>query len=161
MNEGSREELAAMQKLGVRQKHALNVYTAGITSLGWGVYPKDSFTNPYRDGVVIRSSTLPGGFAAYANEGLTLVHEVGHWLGLFHTYENGCRAPGDDIDDTPAEDIPAPKNLCVYGRDTCPESDHDPDPVENFMDYSPDSCMRRFTPKQLSRMDRVFAAYRQ
>lgn len=163
MNRGSQEELAAMQKWGVKRKDVLNVYTARLTSLGWAVPPKLIPENPYRDGVVIDFATLPGGFADYADRGITLVHEVGHWLGLFHTYENGCDPPGDGIADTPAEGFKAPKNACVYGwRNTCLEDD-EYDPTHNFMDNSPDSCLAEFgefRPGQWERMDMMFEKYR-
>ena len=147
-------EAAAIEALGVREKDVLNIYTAHLKgSNGWAFYPWEFSANPYRDGVMIRFSTLPGGTQEYYDKGKTLVHEVGHWLGLFHTFSNSCYPPGDYVDDTAPEQIEGRR--CYLGRDSCP-GDKDPDPVQNFMDYSEDKCTIEFTPKQLERMDSKF-----
>eukprot|EP00039_Didymoeca_costata_P005042 m.77942 g.77942 ORF g.77942 m.77942 type:complete len:521 (+) comp12649_c0_seq2:188-1750(+) len=94
--------------------------------------------------------------------GDTLVHEMGHYFGLLHTFEGGCRLDGDLICDTPAQKSPN-YGFCITsdGCDLSSEQNYnfnynggfvsDKDPVENFMDYSFDSCMTRFTPQQTLR----------
>ena len=148
-------------KSALRQGGAddLNVYSAnpGGGLLGWATFPFDYASAPRNDGVVIKFSSMPGGTSNPYDEGDTLGHEVGHWMGLYHTFQGGCGAFADRVADTPAEAIPG--YGCPLRRNSCPARPG-VDPVENFMDYSDDACMDHFTPEQDARIDAQFTAFR-
>jgi hypothetical protein len=158
--QGSADERAMKQTLRQGHDYALNLYfvnqPASNSVLGWSTFPQDRASRPKMDGVVINVNTLPGAAYQNYNEGDTATHEVGHWLGLYHTFENGCSAPGDEVADTPAERDPS--DGCPVGKNTCPTGAADP--IHNFMDYSYDACMNQFTAGQAARIDMMWSTFR-
>lgn len=158
MTPGSAAETAAKTALRRGTARDLNLYLAepGHGFLGYATFPSQYRVAPHHDGVVMLHSVLPGGASAPYHLGDQTVHEVGHWLGLYHTFQTECGGNGDYVADTAATSAPA--YGCPMGRDTC--GDDREDPVRNYMDAADDACMNAFTPGQIARMDAQFNAYR-
>jgi PKD repeat protein len=131
--------------------------------LGYATFPDWLGFDPGSDGVVITGSSFGRGFGTPAgsyNLGRTGTHEVGHWLGLYHTFDGGCSgmspqncsSQGDMVCDTPPT---SNSNFgCPNVQNTCNESPVDAnDQTMNYMDYTDDLCMQMFSLGQLLRID--------
>ncbi|KAG8833356.1 hypothetical protein FRC17_010825 [Serendipita sp. 399] len=137
----------------------LNVYTVDFAddTLGWAAFPWEYFGFPKRDGVVIQYNSYPGGTLKNYNQGKTLTHEVGHWLGVYHPFQGeDCNGLGDYVVDTPQQ---LTLTLgCPSSKNTCPQGGNDN--IHNYMDYSYDKCMTGFTQGQMTRARQMSDAYR-
>jgi len=161
MDLGSLAEREAKNDLHGSPERHLNFYTAGISGglLGWATFPWQLEGNRHMDGVVMLDETLPEGSKEPYNLGITAVHEVGHWLGLYHTHQDGCRGKGDHVGDTPSHSEPnwgKPDDSLRNGA--CREGELAP--VHNYMNYCDDEWLDEFTDKQIERVKRHVAEYR-
>jgi hypothetical protein len=143
----------------------LNVYTNDANgALGYATFPAQS-AGTTQDGVVMlwdsvgRNSPIGPPY----NLGRTMTHEVGHYLGLFHTFQGGCGSAaspytsGDLIMDTNRES--SPHFGCTAGASTC-TGGAGMKPIENYMNYSDDVCMTKFTVEQVNRARCSIVNYR-
>lgn len=147
-----------------------NVWVADLSGglLGYAHWPEGSglagvpgnSAGASNDGVVVLYSSVgsianpnPNG-GQYAS-GRTLTHEAGHWLGLRHVWGDTTACTNDDYcADTPDA---TGSNFVCPSVDSCPLDGLGPDMVENYMDYTDDTCMDTFTNDQVSRILAVLA----
>ena len=123
----------------------------GGTILGYAQFPGGAAST---DGVVMADQYFgtTGTAQAPFDGGRTTTHEVGHYLNLRHIWGDGGCGVDDFVSDTPESD--APNYGCASTHSSCGSLDM----VENYMDYSDDSCMNLFTTGQKNRMRTVLLA---
>lgn len=127
--------------------------------LGWATGPDSNlpgdhlFQKPLpggAEGIIINwthfgESDIAGGH----NLGRTLTHEMGHYLGLLHTWGGRDCETNDYCDDTPAVDDVVSGSIPYVG------CDGDQVMIANYMNYSYDDVMNIFTSDQAERMNFV------
>lgn len=134
-------------------------------TLGYSMFPN---TSSVFDGIVMRYNVFGNGSANLNpnyNQGKVLVHEVAHYLGIYHTFEGSCvtavgdcHYDGDRVCDTPP--VAAPNFYCVAGTNSCVETPAVLDDLSNYMDYNNHFCADHFTTGQMERMIDVLTLIR-
>ncbi|MCH8163945.1 MAG: zinc metalloprotease, partial [Proteobacteria bacterium] len=147
----------------------LNIWVGNLSGglLGYATFPGAA---AWRDGVVIDYQTFGTiGTASWPyDEGRTGTHEVGHWFGLYHTFQGGCAGTssstcstnGDRVCDTPPTSS-SNTGCPSINQNTCTETPTDQKDMHmNYMDYTNDACMNLFSLGQKSRMQAVLSGTR-
>ncbi|MEN9522891.1 MAG: hypothetical protein RL065_1268 [Bacteroidota bacterium] len=143
----------------------LNMYVVKSINGGSGIAGYASFPGgpPDEDGIVVRYNYFGRiGAIATSSNGRTTTHEISHWFGLYHTFNNGCGtdtcSDGDYICDTPPAANP---NFGCPSVNSCTNDFPDVnDQIANYCDYSNDACKNMFTAGQKARMDATLNTFR-
>ena len=143
-------EATIKDELCIEPEHVINVFYANAQGyLGWSYFPDDFLEDDKMHGIVINYQAILGGKLNPYNYGKTLLHEMGHYFGLYHTFQGGCNGE-DGCNDTPSQNNG--NNIFNCGEiNSCPDKEGN-DPYNNYMNYVDDNCMTRFTDEQIFRM---------
>lgn len=142
----------------------LNMYVVKNINNGSGILGYSSFPGgpPDEDGIVVKHNYFGRIATASTSLGRTTTHEVGHWFGLYHTFNGGCGidtcADGDYVCDTP----PAanPNYNCPVINSCSNDVPNVNDQIQNYMDYSNDNCKSMFANGQKMRMHATLTSFR-
>lgn len=144
--------------------------SSGGTVLGYAQFPFYMSFAPNNDGIVIRADyvgSIQSGNTSHM--GRTLTHEVGHWVGLYHPFQDGCTgqtasscsSAGDRVCDTPPVSEANYGSVCDATLNSCKGDNPDlPDMINNYMDYLDGKCANTYTLGQKARAIAEMSLYR-
>lgn len=142
----------------------------GGTVLGYAQFPDNMTFRSSLDGIVIRADyvgSIQSGNSSHM--GRTLTHEVGHWVGLYHPFQDGCTgqtasncaSSGDRVCDTPPVSSANYGSVCDAVLNSCSGDNPDlPDMINNYMDYLDGKCANTYTLGQKARATAQMSLYR-
>jgi PKD repeat protein len=147
-------------------KRYLNMYVVKTINGNSGIAGYSSFPGgpDAEDGIVVRYNYFGRtGPVASGSNGRTTSHEIGHWFGLYHTFQDGCGTDtctdGDKVCDTPP--VASPNYGCPTNVNSCTNDVPNlPDQIANYLDYSDDACKHMFTAGQRTRMHATLSTFR-
>lgn len=167
----ARDNIKAIAGARWDNKKYLNIWTVSSinnvgggtgTTLGYAYLPSAVAQGlSSMDGIVCRADcvgTLNGD--PFNSVGRTLTHEIGHYLGLLHTFEGDCTGSGDKCGDTPPVTGTFANASCPANGNSCTNDIPDlVDQWENYMDYSAGTCQSMFTQNQKTIMNNTFTNF--
>jgi len=161
--------------LNVWVVNEISSLSAGSGVAGYAYFP--AAHGLAHDGIVIEANFM----GSSPDNSKVLVHEAGHYLGLYHTFEGGCtndncQTNGDRVCDTPPDQSTAPvacgENINTCDTDEADTSVNNPfrpislgglgdqnDMYINYMDYGHLPCYSVFTAGQKERMIRILQCF--
>lgn len=152
--------------LNIWVPRTIEYFTPTTVIAGYATFPWALPAAPNLDGVVVGSQFF-GRNSDSLFAGRITTHEIGHWCGLYHTFQEGCQGNspancntnGDRVCDTPQASVP--NSGCPNNVNSCVDLPVDnPDLVENYMDYSLGICLNMYTQGQKDRMEIQMQTYR-
>jgi len=144
-----------------------NVVTENIATFNCGIWNRLGESGYAY--LPVPEAKIDGIVIAGIGGGTALAHEMGHYLGLYHTFEglgcvnNNCETDGDRVCDTPPDAFTGNSGSCNNPSNSCSTdtlSNHSngsfltdvPDQIANIMDYGNTACHNEFTEGQAKRM---------
>lgn len=171
----ARDEVKSIAGARWDNRKYLNIWTvssiqdlsgSGGTTLGYAYLPQSVAAGlSNMDGIVVRADYVGViGTGSVSGAGRTLTHEIGHYLGLLHTFEDGCNGTGSSKGDRCADTPPV---AGTFTNANCPSNGNSCstdvpnliDQWENYMDYSQGTCQAMFSTNQKSIMHSTLTTY--